>query len=959
MNRPGSAYYTSFEALRDAIYHNLLSNVKLDTEPDKRFFPVDTAEKVLQPDKLEGLFSFVAPHGRARVTLVRAVKERKLHTILAVLVYSQCRIEAWVRVLDILIAASTWPVVGTGGLDLSELPLQPASARELFGDDRVAADQFCNNQEYFCAVVLRNKEEVTCKVHRRVPYLESEEIGSGAYGKVYRVVIARHHFYDGKEQMSNTERKTLARKDFVLDLEDNPYDKERDVLREIVRNVKQNSNIVENLGSLQIGPIYSLFMPLAYSDLELYMERTAAPTEWKQKADFIHCAAGIAGAVAYLHDELVSDTFETLSCFHMDLKPKNILVFKDPKTGVEEWKLSDFNMSRVKATRRPTHDMIAPRRGWTFNTDNILDFNNLFRRRAAGNGDQSYTDSSVGSYRTGTYLAPETRIDKHPILAESDIWSLGCVIIVIFTFLYGGISAVNEFEGMRASQRIDAFFTVPETRPSRHISDIKLSDEVEKWLKELRSQTWRRNEQEGTIFKDMIAFLHDKVLIIDPYKRRHTTAVEVKNKLVSSYKSYDSLDTGFVPEKPPRLRDRLIRSSIFAMRIRPNPEFQSRNWEIGLPDTVRSSHFGPNAQPLVCVTDTALTAYSLEHVCRTKEFDNLIKFGSINLDKKGQRWTDNIGVSAQHIVAATDSNQFEVYVYYISDVASHTTGLRAVAHIVLDKPPILRLALSPDGNYAAFLLQEADRAHGLIYILQMDQLRLLSEDRASSVASSSSNSSASTGGGLSRYTKPLSTVAPAEDIRELSFSPSNTIYAVVKPKRNNPVVEYVMTIRAWYLEKGAWKARRRTEIAHDGRDDLLQGLYTSFTPHTSNNIFTVLSQEKRVLTRKAWGDATTITQSKAKGHRLLKVLSSLDDEMIYCFGTNEAKNDLQLLSFPPCPLGDEFTIARGTKLPGMTHQSKFVAALYYPPDAEADPRALVADMSGRMIRILEVPLSSN
>jgi len=124
-------------------------------------------------------------------------------------------------------------------------------------------------------------------------------------------------------------------------------------------------------------------------------------------------------------------------------------------------------------------------------------------------------------------------------------------------------------------------------------------------------------------------------------------------------------------------------------------------------------------------------------------------------------------------------------------------------------------------------------------------------------------------------------------------------------------------------------------------------------------VFTVLSQEKRVLTRKSWEvGSTCITQSKAKSHRLLKVLSSLNDETIYCFGTNEAKNHLRLLSFPPCPPGEEFTISKGAKLPGMIYQSKFAASLYYSSNEKAPLCALIADINGRTVRILEVPLNS-
>lgn len=658
--RPSSSYYATFPALRDAIYQSLLLYVKLDNEPDKRFFPVDTAEKVLQPDKLEELFNFVAPEGRAGINLCRAVKDRKLHTFLAILVYSRCKLEAWVRVTDVLIASPTWPVVGSHGQNLAELPLHPGTARELFGEDLVAADLFCKNQQYFCAVVLRKKEEVRCHGHRRVPYLEDEEIGTGAYGKVYRVVIARHHFYDPGEQMSNPHRKELARKDFVLDLQDNAYARERDVLREIVRNAKQNSNIVENMGSLQIGSTYSLFMPLANADLETYMQRTQAPTQWKQKAKIVRCAAGIADAIAYLHNELVSDTFETLSCFHMDLKPKNILIFTDP-TGEEEWKLSDFNMSRVRAMPRPTHDFTPLQRGWTFNSDNVFEFDKFFRRQALDFSDRSNSGSSVGTYRTGTYLAPETQVGEHHSLGpESDVWSLGCVIVIVFSFIYGGIDAVKQFDSMRAVQPIDAFFTVPRGRSVRKFHDMKVSEEVERWLKELRSQASLRDADEGSIFKEMIAFLHSRVLIIDPSQRRKTTAVDVKEQLITSFKAYSNLNTGFVSPKSPRFRIKFPGSDILLRRTRADSETHSRNWEIGFPDAVKSCEFGPNAQPLVGVSDTTLRAYSLEHVCRTNDFDNIIQFGSVTLNEKNTCWTANIGVSSQYIVAATNSRKFEV-----------------------------------------------------------------------------------------------------------------------------------------------------------------------------------------------------------------------------------------------------------------------------------------------------------
>lgn len=138
--------------------------------------------------------------------------------------------------------------------------------------------------------------------------------------------------------MLNKKELTLARKDFELNAADRAHEKERDVLREIVRNAKKHGNIMNSLGSLEIGSTYSLFMPLALYDLKQYMELYPTPPKSSiQKEKIVKRAVGLAGAIVYLHDELESPVYEKLSCFHMDLKPQNILVVIDPKTGEEEW----------------------------------------------------------------------------------------------------------------------------------------------------------------------------------------------------------------------------------------------------------------------------------------------------------------------------------------------------------------------------------------------------------------------------------------------------------------------------------------------------------------------------------------------------------------------------------------------------------------------------------------------
>ena len=86
---------------------------------------------------------------------------------------------------------------------------------------------------------------------------------------------------------------------------------------------------------------------------------------------------------------------DDLICYHMDLKPSNILIFQE--TVRDElryvWKISDFGMARIKIRRRG-QDREAE-----------SDFNSWFVRRKQV---QDPSLSGTDSRREGTYLAPES-----------------------------------------------------------------------------------------------------------------------------------------------------------------------------------------------------------------------------------------------------------------------------------------------------------------------------------------------------------------------------------------------------------------------------------------------------------------------------------------------------------------------------------------------------------------------
>lgn len=467
--------------------------------------------------------------------------------------------------------------------------------------------------------------------------------------------ISPHHFRD-EHGLSNPEKLVLARKDF--ELSDTAYEKERDVLREIVRNVKNNNNIMESWGSLQIGSTYSLFMPLADCDLHRYMETHPSPPDsFKNKAKLVQCAVGLAGAIVYLHEELETPNYEKLSCFHMDLKPQNILVID--RNGQQQWKLSDFNMSRVKGQRKISSELVPPSRSATF-----YEINNLFKQKKP-DITNSFTESTVNRRGAGTYLAPEACLG-YPLHAESDIWSLGCVMSVVLTYLHGGYAAVEEFSDLRSKKShdsFDRFFTLSRGKELCGISDVRINDGVLRWFRRLRTES---NKSEKLLFANLTRFLMANVFIVKPADRRGTKASHIREKLVDAFQVYSGMsEASAKPPSTPKSPSRLLEIFRPSRTSKTGLSLRSLGPSISLATPIRACMFGPDAQPLICVTDRELVAYSVHHVSSADDMDNIGAYGTASPHDKGRLWTTNVDVSTQLIIAATDHHEFDVSSYQI------------------------------------------------------------------------------------------------------------------------------------------------------------------------------------------------------------------------------------------------------------------------------------------------------
>lgn len=451
----------TYDDLCYKLYEQIYQRLQNKDAEHLRFATKGTAKKVLHRDNLLSFFQSLVPPGQipkdyfgvAEDELIHRVHRRHLYDFLAVLVFANCRIETARTFTVELVAQNVWPV-RRKGKEVGHLPAGREELVDLFGI--VAADMFVSKQACFSAVIIRKREEVRVADpdSQRLPYLDEAPLGNGSFGNVVRVRIAKGHFFNPQTKTENTEPLDVARKDYVLSSEF-PARGEREIMDKILTSSGLAcDNILENFGSLEIGQnTYSLFMPLAICDLRQYMMAVhkTSPRTIADKAKIIDSAEGLAGGLNFLHTEMKTADKEELVCYHMDLKPSNILIFREKRKDKEcnIWRLSDFGMSRVKL-RRKDQDVAREK-----------DFNSWFVRRQVKPSDPSLS-ATLNRRGEGTYLAPESISSSRSMGTASDVWSLGCVMSVVFTYLEGGSEAVERYQDARMDYaKADRYVLLP------------------------------------------------------------------------------------------------------------------------------------------------------------------------------------------------------------------------------------------------------------------------------------------------------------------------------------------------------------------------------------------------------------------------------------------------------------------------------------------------------------------
>ena len=478
-----------------------------------QFFPNETIKQVFEINRndlkqlLQGLSGIPQADIAVETTLKRFTK------VLATLLWMRAGrnvLEQYGR----LLFPERAPYVAPCASD-DHLPWDHKTALRVFP---LRGEDFYEEQFQFCPVILHKKEVVIYNNDKNrcpLPYLEETDIGQGSFGSVYRVKIERHHLISEGGQNANIQRRELARKDFKMHREQAFIDEQK-ILRQLMDRPMRNDSITVAVASLQYGNTYSLFFPLASCNLWEYLSGSdklsiREPSNMLQKRDIYCRGITLAGALAFLHDEFQNkETLQSLTCYHLDLKPHNILVF-GLNTPLERWSITDFGLSRVKGRRNEEDTRV----NWRLNMP-FLKWMEV---------PKPFDGASTANRRAeGTYLAPEGSLGR--VSWESDVWSFGCIFSLVMSFIDSGPRSVRDFSNKRREKDAtsDCFYINIKNNASQ------VSPAVVDWFKTLKSRSRNRgNPAEHTIFCETLDYLQSKAL--NPARSKRPRAKDVESKL--------------------------------------------------------------------------------------------------------------------------------------------------------------------------------------------------------------------------------------------------------------------------------------------------------------------------------------------------------------------------------------------------------------------------------------------
>lgn len=286
----------------------------------------------------------------------------------------------------------------------------------------------------------------------------------------------------------------LARKDFDLDdVAYRAFEDEERTLRELINSSDCPPNIMTSICSTVCTINWgrrpaSIFFPPVIGDLSNYINNDDnKPSSHIDRFRHVRQMLGLCHALEWLAKHLAYKKDNDRNSYHyLDLKPENILVCEDHTAGLDRpvmFKIGDF-----RQMQELQHVMLM--------------------------------EDNKSKQHRGTYRAPEIQGDKpwQEVKSNSDIWSFGCLFLLIVIFNYQGADGIAHFSEARRRELKDSDqFCNP--NPQR--SDV-CNPAVTRYLNTHIDNRIGGLEIDDTITLDSLKYLQKFVLVKS--SSRHDTA---------------------------------------------------------------------------------------------------------------------------------------------------------------------------------------------------------------------------------------------------------------------------------------------------------------------------------------------------------------------------------------------------------------------------------------------------
>ncbi|KAK2744436.1 hypothetical protein FQN55_006763 [Onygenales sp. PD_40] len=354
----------------------------------------------------------------------------------------------------------------TGTPDRVDEKFEVATLFDLEGilEDNSWASLFYDQISTFYPITIKEGESHEPARNERLPFINGESlpIGQGAYGKVTKGIIAAGQFISSEDGKPFGYDKPVALKTFVTRY---GFRQEAENLKQLSSSLRKHDRVVRHLATIAFELQFNIILPLADCDLEEFLKRDTIDDIPMQELVFE--AQSIADALHCLH-EWIQQSQGRVVCFHMDLKPSNILVFPSNSSRTGTWKISDFGISTFAAYSEG--DAYYASSEATVST-------------AAFNYSETSSTSTIGTTPPrgfGTYQAPEV---GHPRAygTRSDVWSFGCILTRVLCRGLDGVVGLETFDERRGTED-DRISKYPNDYFHR---DSVLNPHVKSWLQGL------------------------------------------------------------------------------------------------------------------------------------------------------------------------------------------------------------------------------------------------------------------------------------------------------------------------------------------------------------------------------------------------------------------------------------------------------------------------------------------